>query len=1137
MATKPVQIQKETPPHQSMDFFFLREEGIRLVQELSGKIWTDYNPHDPGVTILEQLCYALADLGFRTDFKIQDLLNARSRNQRKALNSTFFDASEILPTNPVSVIDYRKIIIDQVQAVKNAWVEPVFDNLQGIKGLYRVTLQVDESAREDSEKDRIKAEVFALFNEHRNLCEDIESIEILNIDKITIFADLDISSDIVPEEALAEILFKLEEHLNPSIRYYTIEELVAEGYEIDEIFDGPVPMHGIIKSEDLRPMRQEVYISKIIEIISSVEGVRRINFFRVEKDGFPVEGDLIRIEEKTYPVLDMDTIDERWKKNAYPIRFQRGNLNYELDLNTANQLLYSLYARYKKGYQMKMLYNERDYPSVLKLSDIPRYFSVQNTFPGTYGLGRYGLPNNVRATRERTAMIKQLKGYLVFFEQMMANYLAQLSNIKSLFSLDEKLDKTYFSQIPEDIPGLRDIINSKDNESFQKKLEEVMSEFDPYLDRRNRILDHLLARFGEQFTTDFLVKVSQYVGFGFDQKEKAPEQDLIEAKIDFLKNYVDISRNRSKGFNYLALHHVIHQQELDWADIFEALLKQYETEEEKDVIRQQFLQLRKNYSARQHQKDFFSMALNYKVPENIVILQNNILLEGLDLPEQIVEQLKEVNLGYAKKAKEILAMEVAGLEKRVCMLLHVIQSGNESLLRIFENADDFDGLEEFNDIIELASPALPEGYLDLDAELQKLKAREDAIKEQAEKREVSPEDLLNEFLHTDEDGGFIELPVQDDEETDKELDELKDDLDDLDDLENLDLDIDDDSRNLDDDEIDELEAEEEKLPPAMLDDDVSDTLDYHSRFVFRAQQMDELMIDLLSNGLFSHNYIVLPRRKGDEEVYAIYYRGNKHLGCVKVREVTTRLAARMEIERVIKYLNQVNQHTEGMHVVEHVLLRPQAQDRHGFRLVNDQDRILLESYELGSFEEQRIICNQLDLVAAKKDNYEIRQETDGSFTVLLKDNNAIIARCPEIFYTLEGAQEKMEDLLDYVNSFKSGAIALQNNISFFLEERRDADVNNDFYTLSMSVILPAWPSRFQNDDFRALLCNVFCINAPVHVDIQFYWLEVSEMRAFEQCYFDWLEERNSLYPNQPDLDDKALSVAEFLQKIQQASKK
>jgi len=398
-----------------------------------------------------------------------------------------------------------------------------------------------------------------------------------------------------------------------------------------------------------------------------------------------------------------------------------------------------------------------------------------------------------------------------------------------------------------------------------------------------------------------------------------------------------------------------------------------------------------------------------------------------------------------------------------------------------------------------------------------------------EKGKLSNEDYLNEYLHNEEDGGFIELPRNDEEdEIDKELDEFKDELGNIDEIENLDLNLD--EENLD--TGDDLETEEENLPPALLDDDLTDTLEYASHFVFRAQEVDELMVDLLSNGLFSHNYIVLPRKKGEDEVFGIYYRGNKDLGCVKVREVSTRLAARMEIERLIKYLHQINRHTEGIHLVEHVLLRPQAQDRHGIRLINDQDRILLESYELSSFEEQRNLRNQFDLIASKKANYDIREEPDNSYTILLKDSNEIIARCPENFYTNEGAEEKIDDILDYVNSFKSGAIPLQNNISYFLGEKREADVNNDFYTLGKSVILPSWPSRFQNEDFRSLLCNVFCINAPVHVDIQFYWLEISEMREFEQRYFDWLEDRNALHPTQPDLDDKALSIAEYLQNLQ-----
>ena len=35
-----------------------------LLGRLCGDQWSDFNSHDPGITILEQLCFALTELGF-----------------------------------------------------------------------------------------------------------------------------------------------------------------------------------------------------------------------------------------------------------------------------------------------------------------------------------------------------------------------------------------------------------------------------------------------------------------------------------------------------------------------------------------------------------------------------------------------------------------------------------------------------------------------------------------------------------------------------------------------------------------------------------------------------------------------------------------------------------------------------------------------------------------------------------------------------------------------------------------------------------------------------------------------------------------------------------------------------------------
>ena len=141
--------------------------------------------------------------------------------------------------------------------------------------------------------------------------------------------------------------------------------------------------------------------------------------------------------------------------------------------------------------------------------------------------------------------------HLLFFEQTLCNYLSQLANVRKLFSIDKDIDKTYYSRVPEDLPGILDLMTSTTIERFNEKVAEVTMEFDPFIDRRNRFLDHLLSRFGEKFSTDFLLKVSSYVGVGQDDEDTNPEIELINAKIDFLQNYVDISKNRGKGFDYL----------------------------------------------------------------------------------------------------------------------------------------------------------------------------------------------------------------------------------------------------------------------------------------------------------------------------------------------------------------------------------------------------------------------------------------------------------------------------------------------------------------------------------------------------------------------------------------------------------
>lgn len=185
------------PEHPILDYDALVREGLRQLERMSDGGWTDFNAHDPGITILEAACYALTDLGYRIFHDVPDLLAEGSTDPSASL----FSAAEVLSGRAVTIADLRRVALD-VGGVKNAWIEPVerpsvrltFDegakelSIDGgtaaepapgsdavmLRGLYRVL--IEKSDLEDIDSAALRRAVAKRLHAHRNLCEDFDEI-------------------------------------------------------------------------------------------------------------------------------------------------------------------------------------------------------------------------------------------------------------------------------------------------------------------------------------------------------------------------------------------------------------------------------------------------------------------------------------------------------------------------------------------------------------------------------------------------------------------------------------------------------------------------------------------------------------------------------------------------------------------------------------------------------------------------------------------------------------------------------------------------------------------------------------------------------------------------------------------------
>ena len=66
-------------------------------------------------------------------------------------------------------------------------------------------------------------------------------------------------------------------------------------------------------------------------------------------------------------------------------------------------------------------------------------------------------------------------------------------------------------------------------------------------------------------------------------------------------------------------------------------------------------------------------------------------------------------------------------------------------------------------------------------------------------------------------------------------------------------------------------------------------------------------------------------------------------------------------------------------------------------------------------------------------------------------------------------------------------------------------IREDFFNMRMTVVLPSWPARFQEPEFRAYVEDLFRNSAPAYIQMQFIWMSAPKLKEFEHVYFEWLE--------------------------------
>ncbi len=354
-----------------------------------------------------------------------------------------------------------------------------------------------------------------------------------------IYVSEDISSELLTEGEL--------------LRFYTTNE--EECLSVDQIFEGPALGHGFIDNNELEKADRKkfIHVSDLIQIIMDVEGVISVKTIQIAN--IPQDNEDGAIESKSVKWC----MRLAFEKNYVPrLSLLNSKITYykdQLPFRASATKVEALIAELEKGERSPKLFNPVLDFEVPKgtYRELESYESIQNEFPLTYGIGEEGIPNlgnNIAVNNRRKAGARQLKGFLMHFDQLLANYFSQLAHVKDLFSMNAEKDKfgnyiigrTYYTQPLFDIvPDADSLYTDKNGHAVSLNL--IAENEEDFFIRKNKFLDHLIARFAEQFT-DYALLTFKISG------ELKASEELVEDKLAFLNAYPAISSSRGLGFNH-----------------------------------------------------------------------------------------------------------------------------------------------------------------------------------------------------------------------------------------------------------------------------------------------------------------------------------------------------------------------------------------------------------------------------------------------------------------------------------------------------------------------------------------------------------------------------------------------------------
>jgi hypothetical protein len=226
----PLSIPRQLSGQIEQDFFRLRDEALNWLAQwcaaptvsgladAAGREWSDFNVHDPGVQIMEVVCYALTELAYRARLPMTLILQDE-RGQIHWEDGAMFAPPDILPMNPLTAADYQKLLLDRFYQIQQVRLTASKNGHHSVSLVFQ--------AIPEAERKQVLQGAQVLLDQQRNLAE-----------RFTVEAESDVDHQAIPAQPT----------------FVSLAARQQMGQSLSQILTGPLLQHGTLPDESIKPL-------------------------------------------------------------------------------------------------------------------------------------------------------------------------------------------------------------------------------------------------------------------------------------------------------------------------------------------------------------------------------------------------------------------------------------------------------------------------------------------------------------------------------------------------------------------------------------------------------------------------------------------------------------------------------------------------------------------------------------------------------------------------------------------------------------------------------------------------------------------------------------------------------------------